>query len=161
MSGGVTLRVASEKDRNLYKNMFNMYQNELGLYCGEFQDVDGNGYYDAASTDMFFCGDRSVMPLVIEYDGRNVGLAVVTVAPYCPEGYDFCIQEFFVVGYYRGKGIAEAAIRWLFGAMRGKYAAAVQEKNERAAEFFKAVFSSYGGKAEPYGNGFLLFTAET
>ena len=155
----VTLRVAAEADRELYKNMFNMYHNELGLYCGEFQDVDGNGYYDAAFTDAYFRKDPSVMPLVIECDGRNVGFAVVTVSPYCPDGFDFCLQEFFIVGYYRGKGVSRAAAEGLFSLLKGSYIAAVPVKNDRALRFFRSVFTSRGGTEMPYGEEFVAFTA--
>lgn len=157
MSGEVTLRVAREEDGTLYKNLFNIYQNELGMYCGEFQDVDSAGYFDEGYTQAFFKGDPSVIPLVIEYDGRIVGFAVVTAAPYCPEGYDFCMQELFVVGYYRGKGVAEAAVERLFSAVKGRYVAAVPENNGRAVGFFRKAFGA-DEKERPYGNGFILFS---
>ncbi|MBP5193815.1 MAG: GNAT family N-acetyltransferase [Clostridia bacterium] len=155
----VKLRIATEDDRSLYKNLFNAYQNELGLYCSEYQDVDCNGYYDAAYTDAFFSGDKSLMPLVIECDERIVGFAVIAVSPYCPDEFDFCIQEFFVVGYYRGKGVADAALDGIFGAMKGKYVAAVLNKNQRAKDFFRRAFAPYSF-SEREENGFTLFSAD-
>ena len=155
----VSLRVATEEDKSLYKNLFNAYQNELGLYCAEYQDVDCNGYYDAASTDVFFSGDKSLMPLVIECDGRVVGFAVIAVSPYCPEEYDFCVQEFFVVGYYRGKGVAQAALGGITGMLKGRYVAAVLNKNQRAKDFFRKAFGAYPHD-EREEDGFTFFSAE-
>ena len=156
----VTLRVASEEDKTLFKNLFNMYQNELGLYCAEFQDVDPNGYYDAASADWLFSSGGAVIPIVIECDERIAGFAVITLPPYCPENYDYCIQEFFVVGYYRGKGVAQAAAEALLGAVKGRYAAAVLNKNQRAKIFFSELFLRYGGTERPFGEEFTLFSMD-
>lgn len=155
----VEVKIATEKDRELFKNLLNMYHSELGLYCAEFQDVDDNGYFDAHAADSFLSGDRSVMPIVITAEGRNVGLAVLTVEPYCPSGYEFCIQELYVVGYYRGKGVAEEALGRIFAILPGRYCAAVQKENGRAIKFFKKIAEEYFGAytEEEYEGEFILF----
>ncbi len=154
----VKLRVASAEDKTLYKNLFNIYQNELGLYCSEFQDVDALGYYDSRSTDVFFAGDEAIIPLIIDYCGRIVGFTVITLPPYCPDAFDYCIQEFFIVGYYRGKGVAQAAINAIFDLLNGNFVAAVQTKNVRACVFFGNAFKERGGTVQDYSDEFKLFT---
>ncbi len=159
MMKDVQIRVASKSDENLFKNLFNMYYNELGMYCAEFQDVDENGYFDTHAAEPYFSGDGSIMPIVITYLDRTVGFAVLTVPPYTAEGCDFCIQEFFVVGYYRGKGVAKAAAQKLLSLFPGRYCAAVQNLNERGKGFFAAMLKEYGVQTSPYGEEFTLYTA--
>ncbi len=154
----VSVRVATVADKELYKNLFNMYQNELGLYFGEYQDVDENGYFDNHSTEIFFSGDKSLMPLIITYDERIVGFIVVAAPPYVAEGCDFCIQEMFVVGYYRGKNIALSAIKALFELIKGKYCAAPPTANSRAVGFFRKAFNVGDFEECALDDNFTLFT---
>lgn len=156
----IKVRVATEADKTLYKNLVNIYHNELGLYCAEFQDVDDNGYFDNHYVDSYFCGDKAVMPLIITADGATVGFAVVTVSPYCIEGCDFCIQEFFLVGYYRGTGAAKAAAEEIFSLFKGRYCAAVLSNNDRAIEFFRSIFEDKNMSESAYAGNFVLFEAE-
>ena len=153
------VRAATAADKELFKNLFNVYHSELGLYCSEFQDVDGNGYFDNHYVDQYFSDDKSLLPLVIEHDNRIGGVAVVSIPPYCAPGCDFCLQEFFIVGYYRGTGVAEAAARAIFGLFGGRFCAATLSNNDHAVDFLRRVFTPFGGTESPYGEGFLMFEA--
>lgn len=155
-----SVRPATAADKELFKNLFNAYHCELGLYCSEFQDVDNNGYFDNHYVDQYFSDDKSLLPLVIEYDERTVGIAVVSIPPYCAPGCDFCLQEFFVVGYYRGSGVAEAAARRIFELFGGRFCAATLSNNEHAIDFLRRVFSPFNATEGPYGEGFLMFEAD-
>ena len=157
--GKTEIRVATAGDKELLKNLINMYQNELGLYCPEYQDVDDNGYFDNHFTDVYFSGDKSIMPLVITWDGRNVGLAVISIPPYVAEGCDFCLQEIFIVGYYRGKGVAMEALQEIFKLFKGRYCTASMNNNGRALAFLRKAFAPYGVEESPFGERFTLFTA--
>lgn len=138
----------------------NVWQSELGLYCGEFQDVDDNGYFDNHSADAYFSGDQAILPMVISYDGRNVGFAVLTTSPYCAEGCDYCFQEFYVVGYYRGSGVSYAAVQEIFKLLKGRHCAAVLKNNVRAIEFFRQAFKDYSIEEQEYAGNFVLLTAD-
>ena len=153
----VTLRVARSGDKTLFQNLLNLYHNELGLYCGEFQDVDENGYFDNHSVEAYFSGDKSVLPFIILCDERIIGFAVVTVPPYCYGNNDFCLQEFFIVGYYRGKGVAEAAARNLISLFPGKFCAATLKNNDHSIEFLRKTFASFNGKEAEFEKDFILF----
>ncbi len=159
------MRVAKEKDKELFSNLLNMYYSELGLYSSEFQDVDARGYFDAHAADNFFDKNNSILPLIIvayDDDGfdRIIGMAAVAGSPY--ESADFCWLELYVVGYYRGRGAAEAAVSSFMHSIPGRYIAAVQTANRRAAAFFRKVFSAFPVYNESmYNNGgeFLMFYA--
>lgn len=153
------VRVATAQDKELFKNLFNMYHNELGLYCTEFQDVDGNGYFDSHYSEAYFSGDKFLMPMVIEHDERIVGFAVVSIPPYCAPNCDFCLQEFFIVGYYRGSGVSVNAMKEIFNLFKGRFCAATLKNNDRAIDFLRKSFGEYAYEEKPYGEGFLLFEA--
>ena len=50
----IQLVKAQEKDKELYRNIFNMYQNELSQYSDEFQELDEKGYFCANTVDIYF-----------------------------------------------------------------------------------------------------------
>jgi predicted acetyltransferase len=154
-----TVRVATAADKELYKNLFNIYHNELGIYCSEFQDVDNNGYFDNHYVEQYFSGNNALMPMVIEYDERIVGFAVVSIPPFCAPGCDFCLQELFVVGYYRGSGVATAAVNEIFNLFHGRFCAASLSNNERALTFLRNAFAPFGGEEKPFGEAFVMFEA--
>ena len=135
----VQIKSAVEEDRELYRNMFNMYQNDLSAYFDDFYEVDKNGYYDYNTIDEYFVDDNSITPFIIEYEKRSVGVLVLTTSPYVKQGCDYCIQEFFLLGYYRGKGIAEQVCKELFNKFHGKYCILVLNKNKRAICFWEKI----------------------
>ena len=54
-------------------------------------------------------------------------------------GSDYCVQEFFLIGSSRGKGIADAASRELFRLHPGKYRLLVLNRNRRAMRFWSRI----------------------
>lgn len=82
----VQIKLAAEEDRELYRNMFNMYQNDLSAYLDDFYEVDKNGYYDYNTIDEYFVDDSSITPFVIEYKKRIIGVFVLTTSPYVKPG---------------------------------------------------------------------------
>lgn len=156
----VSVRVAKQTDKELFKNLLNIYHNELGLYCGEFQDVDENGYFDNHAADAYFSGDKSILPLIILYDERVIGFAVVTVPPYSYGENDFCLQEFFIVGYYRGSGVSDIAVKQIVSLFQGKFCAAALKNNKYSVNFLRRVFSSFGGREKVFENDFILFEGD-
>ena len=154
-----TVRVATAQDKELLKNLFNMYHCELGLYCSEFQDVDANGYFDNHYVEVFFSDNKALMPLIIEYDNRTVGFAIVAIPPYCAPGCEFCLQDIFIVGYYRGSGVSVNAVKEIFNLFKGRFCAVSLSNNDRAIEFLRKAFGEYEYEEKPYGEAFLLFEA--
>lgn len=139
-----TIRPAGGRDITLYRNLFNMYQNELSVYYtnGEFSYVDENGYFNAASVNEIFPPDDAILPYVITGDEKNIGLLLVTKKPYAR--FDYQIEELFLVRAARGTGSAQEALLAFFGAHPGTYTLEVFRNNERAYRFWKKLIAGSG-----------------
>lgn len=138
------LKQADKSCKELFRNIFNMYQNELSQYFEEYQTVDEKGYFDYNAVDVYFEGNEAVIPYVIMADENVAGIVVLSKAPFTKEGCDYCIQELFLIGFYRGKGVAESCLGMLFQQHKGKYCLSVLSKNQRAISFWNKVCAKYG-----------------
>lgn len=135
----VTLVKAESENKEYYKNVFNIYQNELSLFLDDFDQLDNNGYFDCDTVDEYFQGNIAIIPFVVKSDDKNIGVLVLSKSPYVKKGCDYCIQEFFIIGSCRGKGIATEAINLLFMEYPGKYCFVVIKNNIRAIKFWDKV----------------------
>lgn len=62
---------------------------------------------------------------------------MISKPPYVKPGCDFCIQELFVLGLYRGKDIASGACLYLLEKYKGNYCVIVLKENHRAMKFWR------------------------
>jgi predicted acetyltransferase len=140
----VELRIAETNDKELYRNMFNMYQNDLSAYNNELSELDDNGYFDRETVECFFDGNKSVLPYVILKDNKIAGCVLFSKPPFVKPGCDYCIQELFVLGLYRGKGVAADACSKLFKEFKGRYCILVLKENQRAIKFWTKLINKNG-----------------
>lgn len=133
----VSVRPAGERDRTLIKNIFNLYQNELSVYSDDFDCLDENGYFAPETADEILPFGNGVFPYIIEENARPVGFVMVTDASYAPDGYDYCLEEVFLIRNRRGKGIADFAVREVFKNRPGKWTLEVYTQNIPALCFWK------------------------
>lgn len=137
---------AQEKDKELYRNVFNMYQNELSQYFDEFKELDENGYFDASTVEVYFENNEAVFPYIVMNEGHIIGILVLSKHPYVKQGCDYCIQEFFLIGNSRGKGIADGILHELFTMYPGKYCFVVLNQNLRAMKFWNRICNEASNK---------------
>lgn len=133
----VCLRPTREEDRLLIKNLFNLYQGDLSVYCDDFSWPDENGYFDPEATDGILPYGDGVFPYIILYDGHIAGFIMCTDASYALPGCAWRLEEIFIVRYARGKGIAEEAVRQLTCGRPGRWCLSVYNRNEPARRFWK------------------------
>ncbi len=133
----VSLRPARESDRTLIKNIFNLYQNELCVYSDDFDCLDENGYFAPDTVSEILPFGNGVFPYIIEEDGRPVGFVMATDASYAPDGFDYCLEEIFLIRNRRKKGIADIAMREIFRNRPGRWTLEVYTKNAPAMSFWK------------------------
>lgn len=139
----VSLRPAQEKDRELIKNIFNMYQNELSVYSDDFLYLDENGYFAPDTADEILPFGDGVYPYIITHEGKNIGFVMMTDARYAENGADYCLQEIFLVRPFRGTGAARTVVRRLFNAHPGNWILDVYGRNLRARAFWKHILSEF------------------
>ena len=140
----VTLHPAQESDRELIRNLFNMYQNDFAEYVSEFDSVDENGYFRRDTVDQILPFGGGVFPYIIRSDGKNVGIVMFTDERYNDCNCDWCLEELYLVRGARKKGIASSAVKLLMSAHPGKWCLHVFEKNAAALAFWKKIILSYG-----------------
>lgn len=138
----VEIELAGEGQKELLRNFFNVYQGELSQYSKDFQAMDQNGYFDYSTVDEYFTGDEAILPYLIKKNHQFIGFCILTTAPYVKSGCDYCIQEFYIIGYHRGKGIAMEACNCIMKRYQGTYCLLVLAANKRAFAFWKKVAQS-------------------
>lgn len=140
----IKIKLAGKENKELYKNFFNILQNEFSEYNDEFCKVDEQGYFSKDTVDVYFKGDEKILPYLI-YENDNVaGLVVLTKSPFTKKGCDFCIQEIFMLNYYRHKNISTEACKQLFDTYKGKYCLMVFKENKKAVNFWNKIIINYG-----------------
>ncbi len=132
----ISIRPAGEKDRTLIKNIFNLYQNELSVYSNDFECLDENGYFAPDTVNEILPFGDGVFPYIIEEAARPVGFVMATDANYAPEGFDYCLEELFLIRNKRGCGISDAAMKAVFQNRPGKWTLEVYTKNAPALSFW-------------------------
>ncbi len=130
---------ATAADREFYRNVFNMYQNELSQYFDEYRQLDERGYFDRETVDTYFEGSESIVPYIVLHNGKRVGIVVITSPPYTRAGCDWCIQEMFLICSCRGSGVAAAVCEKLFSLHPGRYCLAALSQNKRAVRFWQSL----------------------
>ena len=144
----VQLIMADAKYKELYRNLFNMYQNELAQYNSSYQWVDDEGYFDKELVDIYFQNDPAIYPMIIKWNGHNVGVVVITKAPLVKDNCDYCIQEFYLIQSCRGKGIAQEVSKQLFKILKGRICLSVLNRNYRAIAYWDKVLSQHATKIQ-------------
>ena len=132
----ITVRPAEERDRQLVKNIFNLYQNELCIYSDDFDALDENGYFAPDTVSEILPFGDGVFPYIIEENARPVGFVMATDASYAPEGFDYCLEEIFLIRNRRKKGIASAAMKEITKSHPGKWTLEVYSENTPAVSFW-------------------------
>ena len=132
----ITVRPAEEHDRQLVKNIFNLYQNELCIYSDDFDALDENGFFAPDTVSEILPFGDGVFPYIIEENARPVGFVMATDASYAPEGFDYCLEEIFLIRNRRKKGIASAAMKEITKSRPGKWTLEVYKENTPAVSFW-------------------------
>lgn len=133
----IELKIAKNKDKELYRNMFNMLHNDISQYNNELLEIDEDGYFDKDTIECYFASNENVFTYVIMYNNKIAGCVVISKPPYAKPGCDFCIQELFVLGLYRGKDVASGACIHLLEKYKGRYCVIVLKENNRAMKFWR------------------------
>ena len=140
----MTLRPVTERDRGLIENLFNLYRNDLNAYCGEFEYLDADGFFDHGIADELLPFGEGVETYIICENGKNLGLVTVTDESYALEGCQWCFQELYLIRAARGKGLAHEAIRQILEQKPGRWCLSVYKNNRPAKRFWNSVIEENG-----------------
>ena len=79
----------------------------------------------------------SVLEDIIEENARPIGFVMATDKTYAPQGFDFALEEIFLIRNRRNQGIADIAMGEITKDRPGRWTLEVYTKNLPALSFWK------------------------
>lgn len=140
----MTLRPIVEGDRQLIEQLFNLYRNDLSVYCDDFEYLDGEGWFDRGIADELLPFGDGVETYILCEGPKNLGIVTVTSGEYALEGCAWRFQELYLIRPARGRGLARAAVKQLLQERPGRWCLSVYKKNLPARKFWDSVIREYG-----------------
>ena len=91
--------------------------------------------------DYWVEGDR--VPLLVRFEGRLVGFALLNAVTHSGVPADRNMAEFFIARKYRRRGVGLVAARAIFGRYPGLWEVAVARRNTGALAFWRRAIGGY------------------
>lgn len=157
----VTLQAIREHDKEVLRHLFNLWHHDLAMMdCSLFPNVDDKGFYDYTAIEEYFENEIQDQLFVyfVRYNHALAGFCIISKPPYVKAGCDYCIQEFFITGNYREKGIGSEACKAIFSKHPGRYCLSIIDNNLKAKSFWTKLINSVGTEIliEKEGNDFIF-----
>ncbi|MDT0124810.1 GNAT family N-acetyltransferase [Paenibacillus sp. RRE4] len=142
----------------IIKNMYPLYLHDLSGHYGlqEAHRPNVHGIYEASSDyrtlqdqydvqNIWWEKPGCLYPFLFLASGTPVGFAFVATPPYCSEGTDYFMHEFFLMQPFRGVGLAEQAATTIFAKFRGRWEIFTNpnEKNRIGQQFWRKTMTHY------------------
>lgn len=132
----------STQQRELLRNLLNMYLHEVSAFDDIELGEDGNLEYPHLSC---YWVEPERHPFLIRVKGKIAGFILVRDIESFRGGSIHTIAEFFILNSYRRLGIGEEIARIVFDHFPGQWQVAVLEENKVARSFWKTVVWRYTG----------------
>lgn len=153
----VDLALTTPGDRAPIANLYPSYLHDIAGYESTTPNAHGVLSDDDAlrTWDEVFEGQAEwwrrpgvLFPYLIRAEQRPAGFAFVASGPYAePSGVDFVMWEFFVAHGWRGRGVAEAAVREAVARHAGRWQVMTWPTAPRALAFWRRVLPDVAGGA--------------
>lgn len=143
----ITLQKIHKHDKEILRNLFNLWHHDLSVMdCSLFPDVDSKGFYDYAAVEEYFENEiqDKLFAYFVRYNGALAGFCIISKPPYVKVGCDYCIQEFFITGNYREKGIGSETCKIVFSKHPGRYCLHTIDRNIKAKSFWLKLINLIG-----------------
>ncbi|WP_020618957.1 GNAT family N-acetyltransferase [Paenibacillus daejeonensis] len=162
----VELQLCSSEDKFIINNIYPLYLHDLSEIWerqtnryGVFEDNDTRTLTEQNRIfDIWWEHPGVLFPYLIKVNDLPAGLAFVATSPYipCPPTIDYYLNEFFLLRWYRGKGVGEQVMRQLLEKMPGHWELQTNPtiRNERAQRFWRKTLEACtkGNYTEEMGN---------
>ncbi|WP_108671679.1 GNAT family N-acetyltransferase [Peribacillus acanthi] len=137
----VTLdRIAIDQKETL-KNLYALYLHDLSLYSDELIP-NHEGLFEFDAFDQIW-GNEGIHPYLIKADDQLAGFVLLLGAPFLKR-VDYCINDFFILNAFRGKGVGKTAARQIFTTCKGKFFIEQLLSNKPAIHFWKKLYVEMG-----------------
>ncbi|MGI4792153.1 MAG: GNAT family N-acetyltransferase [Janthinobacterium lividum] len=147
----MTVILAAQDEVHVIANLWPLYlydvlefEEALPNAHGLFEEETLHTYDYAVMLRVWWEKPGLLFPFLIRVDGHAAGFALVGASPgHAPQGRDFFVHEFFLMRPFRGRGVAEAAVREVFESLRGRWELRTSPSNVRAKAFWRKTLSHY------------------
>lgn len=141
----IKMILANENDKQVLKNLMQLYRHDFSVYDNE--DVDEFGRYEYPYLDDYWI-EPTRFPFFIQVGGNYAGFVLIRHGCYNFKTQQedqtlLSIAEFFVMRKYRRKGIGEWVANWAFDEFAGRWQVTTPLNNHAAKQFWKNTISSY------------------
>jgi predicted acetyltransferase len=133
---------ANVQQRDLLRNMLNMYLHEMSTFDDFEIGEDGHLQYPNFSC---YWVEPERHPFLIRVKGKIAGFVLVRDVEGLKEDTIHTVADFFILNMYRRLGIGEEIARMVFDKFPGQWQIAVQQQNKVAKAFFKTAIWRYTG----------------
>ena len=141
----IEIRLAELSEREVVKNLMELYQHDFSELDGT--DLDDHGRYGYEEFDLFWT-NPAWSAYVMKVNNIWAGF-VLTNDEVLTEGNTRAIAEFFVVRKYRGQGLGSKAAEKIMTTYPAKWEVRVIEENKAARNFWETLINtSWPGRFE-------------
>ena len=139
---------ATLQQRDLVRNLLNMYLHEMSQFEAVRVGEDGNMEYPPFSC---YWVEPERHAFLFKVREQIAGFGLIRDIESYKGAQVHTVAEFFIMHSYRRLGIGEEIARIVFDRFPGKWQVAVQEENKAARSFWKTVVWRYtGGKMHEF-----------
>ena len=135
----VKLQEVLESEKTILRNFYSLYLHELSNFTPNL-DIAEDGLFHFEELDKFWEVD-GLSPYFIMSDDKIIGFILLLERPFLKKSNDYGINDLFILNKYKGKGLAEQAVRKLFEEKQGQYFVMQVVENKRAVAFWKKVYN--------------------
>lgn len=123
---------------NLLKSLMSLYLHDISEFADDLE-VNEEGMYEYEGIELYF-SKAELNPFLIYCNDKIAGFLLLNSGKYVPKGIDYSIHEIFILKSYRGKGVANSAIKKIFHEYKGKYKVEQLQNNKLAVDFWKRFY---------------------
>ncbi|QQZ08869.1 GNAT family N-acetyltransferase [Heyndrickxia vini] len=134
----IELQEVRLEEKSILENMLHFYLDDLSKYTNQLK-ANQLGIFEYDSIDLFFT-KTNLIPYFIKYEGLVVGF-LLFVKTIKNAQIDYCVNDIFIFTQYRERGFAGQAVKKLFSAYPGTYYVVQLEKNKKAIQFWRSLFT--------------------
>lgn len=134
----VTLKEVLESEKSKLRNLYSLYLHDLSQFTSKI-DIGADGSFEYNSLDKFW-EVEGLSPYFIKLDNTIIGFILLLERPFLKKENDFGVNDIFILNKYKGKGMAQQAIKKLFQEKNGKYFVIELIENRPAISFWKKLY---------------------
>jgi predicted acetyltransferase len=136
-------RISIESKAKL-ENLMSIYLHDLSEFAADLK-INEDGKFEYDGLELYFKSE-DLTPYFITYQGEVAGFVLFNTGKYVPKDIDYVVHELFLLKGLRNKGVANAAIKILLDAYKGKYRIVQISTNKTAVKFWTKFYQKQGIK---------------